>query len=58
MFSHLRSKHGLIGRIILNLFDRRVKVNSGLQIFLEENQMNVKDLTDEDFILETTLRSY
>lgn len=58
MFSHLRSKHGLIGRIILNLFDCRVKVNSGLQIFLEENQMNVKDLTDEDFILETTLRSY
>lgn len=58
MFSHLRSKHGLIGRIILNLFDSRVKVNSSLQIFLKENQKNIKFLTNNHFILEMILRSH
>lgn len=58
MFSHLRSKHGLIGRIILNLFDSRVKVHSSLQIFLKENQMNIKDPTSNTNFMIMMLVSY
>jgi hypothetical protein len=42
MLSYLRSEHGLIGGIILNFFDSRVKVNSSLQIFLRKPNEHYK----------------